>query len=517
MLLKEPDIQALGTIHGHIVEDEESFAKRLVSMPGMHQANYFRCKLLLALLMNSSVDIERQLLNLFRVTPSIQGVADWAFACIMRAFVLVEADILTGNDQEFLKTFLENLDIWSRDCCQDFAATRLFFIAERASKDADILTTMSAYEEAIQAIRTCGNLLLTGLFAERCHKRIRALLGDTASLGYLRIAEEAFDAWGCISKVNQLRMRYPQAFDVSPPLQGHLKIELEEDRNIRSPQSVRAHSEESLQTLSRPFLHRRSTSDKRHVVPDSSSKNQNISMIDLSTVIEVTSLLNQTTNSQEIITALLLHLIRIAGASIGAVVLMDGHKPSISAIADQAGIKTFSDQPLSDEVEKYKLPSKIILMSLQLECIISDGTLQQKMPRPTGSFLVLPLIHQSVVLGAVYMENQHVSSLFANESGTVNLIAVLVGQVASQLSRNSIIAHLRQNKAELLEAKSQAEFALGVKDRILSTVSHELRTPFNSILGFANLLLDTPLTEQQTQMTESIQTSSQNLLAIVNE
>lgn len=88
--------------------------------------------------------------------------------------------------------------------------------------------------------------------------------------------------------------------------------------------------------------------------------------------------------------------------------------------------------------------------------------------------------------------------------GFVLEVALLSVALASQISR------LEKEKVEAFsESKAKSEF--------LAKMSHEIRTPMNGVIGMAELLRVTPLSQTQKHYTDVIHSSGSALLSIIND
>ncbi len=108
--------------------------------------------------------------------------------------------------------------------------------------------------------------------------------------------------------------------------------------------------------------------------------------------------------------------------------------------------------------------------------------------------------------GSLFWESATISPVFDSSGRIVHFIAI-----------KEDITERKALEANLLDALDCAEAGNRTKSEFLAVMSHELRTPLNGVLGFAELLADSPLNQEQKEHARTIRTCGEHLLQIVND
>jgi signal transduction histidine kinase/ActR/RegA family two-component response regulator len=99
----------------------------------------------------------------------------------------------------------------------------------------------------------------------------------------------------------------------------------------------------------------------------------------------------------------------------------------------------------------------------------------------------------------------------------ISLIVPLVVGIPAVLFANALIMKIKGMREDLREALAEATLASRAKSDFLANISHEIRTPMNGVLGMAQVLEGTALTDDQREHLRLIRTSGDMLMTIIDD
>jgi PAS domain S-box-containing protein len=302
----------------------------------------------------------------------------------------------------------KQLQVWAANCPANFENRAALVGAEIARIEGRELDAERLYEQAILSARANGfihnealaNELASRFYAARGFEKIARVYLQDARYGYLR--------WGADGKVRQLEKLHPHLRDAPVPASPVTTIDASLDR------------------------------------------------LDVGTVLKAAQAVSGEIVLGELIKKLLRIAIEHAGAERGLLILFPDDEPRIAAEAttDPSQVEVTLRQTAA--VSPAELPETVLHTVIRTrQSVILDDALAQNpfsadeyiRQKHARSVLCLPLVKQTKLIGALYLENNLASHVFT--PARISVLELLASQAAISLENARLYNDLREREARI--------------------------------------------------------------------
>ncbi len=159
---------------------------------------------------------------------------------------------------------------------------------------------------------------------------------------------------------------------------------------------------------------------------------------------------------------------------------------------------------------------------------VMEYSIQEVVGRNPASFMIGPETNPRTVrrIKAAISQGEGISTDIVNYSKSgrkyhlhleIQPVRNARGVLENFIAVEADITARVETENALRRAKSEADTASRAKSEFLASMSHEIRTPMNGVIGMTSLLLESPLNHEQRDSVNTIRTSGEALLTIIND
>jgi PAS domain S-box-containing protein len=339
---------------------------------------------------------------------------DYFYYAALTVAVLYEeasADQQSGW-HELLTAHREQLREWAENYPPTFSDKYALVSAELARIEGRDADAMRLYERAIQSAREHGFVQNEGVAHEVAARFYATRDFETTAHAYLSNARNCYERWGALGKVEQLDKNYPRLQQQQPPTS-------------------------TTATIGTP-----------------------VGQLDVVTVLKASQALSSEILLPKLIEKLMRFAVEHAGAERGLLILLRDDGPQIEAeaaishgtveVSVRQTVITPLELPQSALQYVIRTREAVVLDDASVRNLYSeDEYTRQKRPR---SVLCLPILKQTKLIGALYLENNLTPRAFTSDR--VAVLEMLASQAAISIENAKLYSDLQRSEAFLADGQS---------------------------------------------------------------